>query len=182
MLLRRQQKLRKVVVGALRRQSYAWHVSDASRAIRKWKELVRRGRDADRLSLELSRISAISPMTPMGVGVGSGAWRASEPGSYGKEAAAVSGGGGSGGRSGGIRGSSGGGSGGRSGGRGSGSRGRDGESGGDQGGSGSEVLDRYGGQSDGGGAGDALSFYRSTFPANGGSSKSSTRRRLWDQA
>eukprot|EP00904_Undaria_pinnatifida_P001519 jgi/Undpi1/11368/HiC_scaffold_30.g13665.m1 len=109
MLLRRQQKLRKVVVGALRRQSYAWHVSDASRAIRKWKELVRRGRDADRLSLELSRISAISPMTPMGVGVGSG-------------------------------------------------------------------------QSDGGGAGDALSFYRSTFPANGGSSKLSTRRRLWDQA
>lgn len=63
--LRRQQKLRKVVVSALRRQSYAWHVNDASRAIRKWKEFVRRGRDDDRLSLELSRISAVSPMTPL---------------------------------------------------------------------------------------------------------------------
>lgn len=63
--LRRQQKLRKVVVSALRRQSYAWHVNDASRAMRKWRELVRRGREDDRLSLELSRISMLSPMTPM---------------------------------------------------------------------------------------------------------------------
>lgn len=67
--LRRQQKLRKVVVSALRRQSYAWHVNDASRAMRKWKELVRRRREDDRLNLEISRISAataFSPMTPRG--------------------------------------------------------------------------------------------------------------------
>lgn len=64
--LRRQQKLRKVVVSALRRQSYAWHVNDTSRAMRKWKELVRRRREDERLSLELSRISAVSPTTPLG--------------------------------------------------------------------------------------------------------------------
>lgn len=178
-------------MGALRRQSYAWHVSDASRAMRKWKELVRRGRDADRLSLELSRISSISPVTPMEVGtgvrVGARGWRSSGPASYGKEAmgssaatpvVAGSGGGGdgsgsrngegsrSGGRSGGVSGS--GGRSGGGGGSGGGSVGRGG-GGGDRGGAHGEGLDVDGGESDVGEAGDSLSFYRSPFTVSSSS-------------
>lgn len=52
-------------MGALRRQSYAWHVNDASRAMRKWKEHVRRRREGERLLFELSRISAVSTSSPL---------------------------------------------------------------------------------------------------------------------
>lgn len=49
-------------MSAIRRQNFAGHVMDISSAMRKWKQLVRRCRENERLSLE---IAAFSPMTPM---------------------------------------------------------------------------------------------------------------------
>eukprot|EP00752_Nemacystus_decipiens_P016258 g14538.t1 len=57
------QKLRKVVVSAIRRQNLTGRVNDAASAVRKWKQFVRRCREDERLSRE---VAAFSPMTPMG--------------------------------------------------------------------------------------------------------------------
>lgn len=84
--LKRHQKLRRVVVSAIRRQNFAGHVMDISSATRKWKQLVRRCRENERLSLE---IAAFSPMTPMRAGATSSARRSGGSGGGGLAAAAA---------------------------------------------------------------------------------------------
>lgn len=61
--LKLHQKLRKVLVSAIRRQNLTGCVNDPASAVRKWKQFVRRCREDERLSRE---IAAFSPMTPMG--------------------------------------------------------------------------------------------------------------------
>lgn len=57
-----------MIVEAIRRQSLTGHVTNTSSAMRKWKQLVRRCREGEQLSLELAGVAAQwSPMTPMGV-------------------------------------------------------------------------------------------------------------------
>lgn len=61
--LKLHQKLRKVLVSAIRRQNLTGRVNDPASAVRKWKQFVRRCREDERLSRE---VAAFSPMTPMG--------------------------------------------------------------------------------------------------------------------
>lgn len=63
--LKRHQTLRKVVVAAIRRQNLTPQVTDAPSAMRKWKQLVRRCRENDRLSQELAGLAEMSPLTPV---------------------------------------------------------------------------------------------------------------------
>lgn len=61
--LKLHQKLRKVLVSAIRRQNLTGRVNGSASAVRKWKQFVRRCREDERLTRE---IAAFSPMTPMG--------------------------------------------------------------------------------------------------------------------
>lgn len=61
--LKLHQKLRKVLVSAIRRQNLTGRVNDPASVMRKWKQFVRRCREDERLSRE---VAAFSPMTPMG--------------------------------------------------------------------------------------------------------------------
>eukprot|EP00903_Cladosiphon_okamuranus_P010836 g10237.t1 len=61
--LKLHQKLRKVLVSAIRRRNLTGRVNDTASVMRKWKQFVRRCREDERLSRE---VAAFSPMTPMG--------------------------------------------------------------------------------------------------------------------
>lgn len=64
--LRRNMKLRRVIISAIRRESYAWHTSDLTLAMRKWREFVRKSVEDETSSMEISRMSSAPPMTPNG--------------------------------------------------------------------------------------------------------------------
>jgi hypothetical protein len=58
LFLKRLQKLRMVVIGALRRQTYEWHVSPTARAIFVWRDVVRSQRESEALYFSSARRSS----------------------------------------------------------------------------------------------------------------------------
>lgn len=92
--LKRHQALRKAVVAAIRRQNLTPQVSDAPSAMRKWKQLVRRCRENERLSQELAGLAEMSPMTPaLARPRASAGWRVSDAMSGGRSNGGRDGGG-----------------------------------------------------------------------------------------